>query len=216
MSEPVFGAVEGGGTKFVCAVGSSSAGILYTASVRTSSPSEVFGRIKEFFSSSRSKCGRIAALGIASFGPIELDRRSRGYGALLATPKPGWTGASYPAGLSDLAVPLVIDTDVNAAVLGETIVGAGKDCGKIAYVTVGRGIGVGVTHDGRPLKGISHFELGHIRPPRAAGDSFSGRCPFHGDFGAGDPRSMGGRISARSAPLTTLLILRRNILRISR
>lgn len=124
----------------------------------------------------------IAALGIASFGPIRLDRQAADHGCLLKTPKAGWSGAPILATLrARLDVPMQIDTDVNAAALAEYEYGAAKGCSSVVYVTIGTGVGGGVLIEGRPVHGALHPEIGHLRLRRADGDGFAGACPFHGD-----------------------------------
>ncbi|MFC3582185.1 ROK family protein [Sphingomonas hylomeconis] len=123
-----------------------------------------------------------AALGIASFGPIQLDPAHPDFGHILATPKPGWTGATVAATLTDgLACPWRIDTDVNGAALAEYHWGAGGQCTSLCYVTIGTGLGGGVLINGRAVHGAMHPEIGHLRLRRTIGDTFSGSCSFHGD-----------------------------------
>lgn len=123
----------------------------------------------------------VDAAGLAAFGPIDL-RPGPGYGTLLATPKPGWSGAPLAARLRDvLGAPVHADTDVNAAALAEARWGAARGHGDVAYVTIGTGVGAGILHDGRPVHGLPHPEAGHIRVAKAAGDAFPGTCPYHGD-----------------------------------
>ncbi|AKH41409.1 fructokinase [Altererythrobacter atlanticus] len=123
-----------------------------------------------------------AALGMASFGPLQLDPGREGFGTMLATPKRGWDGARIAEVLSaGLDCPWSIDTDVNAAALAEFRWGAGAGCGAICYITIGTGVGGGLLLDGKPVHGAMHPEIGHLRLRRAAGDDFPGVCPFHGD-----------------------------------
>ena len=121
----------------------------------------------------------LAALGIASFGPLDLAR-----GAMLPTPKPHWTDARIRDALNaGLDVPVAIDTDVNGAALAEFRWGAGAKQGfaSLCYITIGTGLGGGIVIDGAPVHGAMHPEVGHIRVRRAPGDTFGGTCPFHGD-----------------------------------
>jgi len=125
---------------------------------------------------------RLASIGIAAFGPVVLDENSRDYGRVLNTPKAGWTGSNLRAALAErFAVPVVIDTDVNAAARAEWQLGAGQGVRCLAYVTVGTGIGGGLVVDGRPLRGALHPEIGHIRLARREGDQVQSLCPFHGN-----------------------------------
>ncbi|WP_447724312.1 ROK family protein [Sphingomonas koreensis] len=122
----------------------------------------------------------LAGAGIAAFGPIVVDPAAANYGEVLATPKPGWTGANLRAALARrLGVPVAVDTDVNAAALAEAATGAGQGCPSLAYVTVGTGIGAGLARDGRTLTGALHPEMGHVPVLRFKGDTTPSACPFH-------------------------------------
>jgi fructokinase len=140
------------------------------------------------------------ALGIASFGPLDLDA-----GIIASTPKPGWRGADVKRQLEQAAgVPTAFDTDVNGAALAETRWGSGRGMEDFAYITVGTGVGVGLIVNGKPTRGFAHCELGHMRPVRLAGDSFPGSCPFHGDCveGLAAGPSLSARVGSRIADLT--------------
>jgi fructokinase len=174
----LIGAVEAGGTKVVVAVGTGPDDIRATARIPTTTPEEVTRAMLAFF----ERQPRIAAFGVGSFGPVRLDRAASDWGRLLATPKPGWSGASFAAPLIErFGVPVAVDTDVNVAALAEQRHGAARGATVAAYVTVGTGIGVGVVIDGRPLHGALHPEFGHLRIVRAPNDRFRGTCPYHGD-----------------------------------
>lgn len=122
------------------------------------------------------------ALGIASFGPLCLDRGSAGFGRILDTPKPGWSGVDVVGALNGrLGVPVSFDTDVAGAALAEGLWGAATGCAVHVYLTIGTGIGGGIVIDGKPLHGAIHPEIGHVRVRRSAGDMFAGACPVHGD-----------------------------------
>ena len=175
------GAVEAGGTKFVLALAQPDGTILERERIATREPAETLRDMAKWFEAMQTRHGAIAAFGIASFGPIDIDPASPAYGTLTTTPKPGWSGARYHDVLGHFGVPLAIDTDVNGAALGEWLRGAGQGMRTLAYTTVGTGIGSGVLHDGKPLSGVLHYESGHVRPARPAGDDWPGTCPFHGD-----------------------------------
>lgn len=178
MSEQLIGAVEAGGTKFVLAVARMDGTIVERVRMDTRTPAESFPELAAFF----AKHGPLAGIGIASFGPIDIDPASPAYGTFTTTPKPGWSGARFHDALAGLGAPILVDTDVNGAALGEWMSGAGQGCETLAYTTVGTGIGAGVLHKGASRGGISHLEAGHVRPPHdPARDPFPGRCPFHGD-----------------------------------
>jgi len=182
MTEQLIGAIEAGGTKFVLAVARPDGTILARERVATTSAAETMPKVLAFFQQQAAAHGQLAGMGVASFGPIEVDPAAPAYGTITTTPKPGWSGASFPALLAPLGVPLRVDTDVNGAALGEWLAGAGQGCRTLAYTTVGTGVGTGVVHEGRPLFGFSHFEAGHIRVPHdRAADPFAGICSFHGD-----------------------------------
>lgn len=122
----------------------------------------------------------LAGAGIAAFGPVVVDPAAPDYGEVLATPKPGWTGANLRAALAGkLGVPVAVDTDVNAAALAEAAMGAGRGCASVAYVTVGTGLGAGLARDGRTLTGALHPEMGHVPVLRFEGDATPSACPFH-------------------------------------
>ncbi len=124
----------------------------------------------------------IAALGIASFGPVEVRPNAKHYGRVLSTPKQGWSGADLIDALApSIEGPVALHTDVTAAALAEGRWGAARGCADHVYVTVGTGIGVGIIVGGAPVVGQLHPEAGHMRVPRRAGDGFAGSCPFHGD-----------------------------------
>jgi fructokinase len=172
-----YAGVELGGTKCVALLARSPDDILVRETVPTSSPGETLDALTAILSA-----WDYEALGVASFGPIDLDRCSPTYGHITSTPKPGWAGADVLGTLRRVAgAPAAFDTDVNGAALAEMRWGAGRGFDDFAYVTVGTGVGVGLIANGLPMRGFAHCELGHIRVPRLAGDTFAGSCPFHGD-----------------------------------
>lgn len=195
----LLGAIEAGGTKFACGLACGPGPLLDATRIDTRSPRETLTAVAEWFADQQRQRGPIAALGIASFGPIELDRQSSGYGKLLLTPKLGWTGADIVSPLrAMLACPIGLDTDVNAAALAEAQLGAGRGATSVAYVTVGTGIGVGMVLRGQPVHGRMHPEAGHISLKRDPRDlHFAGTCPFHGDCLEG--LASGPAIAARYA-----------------
>jgi fructokinase len=176
-------AIEAGGTKFIAAVFDADGDLRERARIATRDPASTLAEVRDFLDSAAARHGAVQAVGLASFGPLSLDRRALDFAHLRATPKPGWAGtdlrAMLPASLR--TAPFGIDTDVNAAALAEQRHGAARGCSSAAYVTVGTGIGVGLVLDGRPVHGLLHPEAGHLWPRRAEGDAFPGVCPFHGD-----------------------------------
>lgn len=179
----LIGAIEAGGTKFVCAVGTEDGQILRLATMPTLDPESTLTEVVGFFTTAEAELGRLAALGVASFGPLQLDPASPLFGSLTRTPKPGWSGVNLRHCLAErLGCPVSIDTDVNGAGIGEAALGAGRGLDCFAYVTIGTGIGGGLIVNGRPVHGLLHPEMGHVKVRRHPLDeSFSGCCPFHGD-----------------------------------
>ena len=173
----LFGAIEAGGTKFVCGVGDEYGKVSERVSFQTTTPEEVFKNAIDFF---RGK--KIQALGVGSFGPINLDQLSSTYGYITSTPKPNWQNIDLVGTLKkQLQVPIGFDTDVNAAALGELKWGAAKGLESCIYITVGTGIGVGAIVEGKLVHGLTHPEMGHILVRRHPNDSFTGLCPYHKD-----------------------------------
>lgn len=177
----IYAGVELGGTKCVATLAGDPAHVLAREVVPTSSPGETLDRLEHILLDWKRDHG-FEALGVASFGPIDLDRRSETWGHVLKTPKPGWAGANVAQRLTEkIGVPLAFDTDVNGAAMAEMRWGSGRGFDDFAYVTVGTGIGVGLFVSGRPTRGFGHCELGHVRVPQLAGGDWPGSCPYHGD-----------------------------------
>ena len=179
----LYGGIEGGGTKFVCAVGTPGGEILAETRYPTTSPEETLARAVDFFRGEVQALGPLAAIGIASFGPLDPRPGSASFGRILPTPKPGWTEADIVGPFrAAFGVPVGFDTDVNGAALGESRWGAGRGCNPVLYITVGTGVGGGALVNGKLLHGLLHPEMGHIRLPHdKTRDPFEGSCPFHGD-----------------------------------
>ena len=175
----MFGAIEAGGTKFICAIGSGP-GDLETVQIPTTTPAATLEAAIDFFRARRSE---LHAIGIASFGPIDLNPESWTYGYITSTPKPGWRNTDIVGAIRKrLDIPVGFDTDVNGAALGEARWGAARGLSDFLYLTVGTGIGGGAIVNGRVLHGLVHAEMGHIRVPHdRARDPFDGACPFHRD-----------------------------------
>jgi fructokinase len=169
----------------VCAIGSGPQDLV-RATIPTTTPEETLGRVVAFFQSpteGRLETASLAALGVASFGPVDLDPRSSTFGFITSTPKPGWSKVDICGVLRRaLGVAVAFDTDVNAAALAEARWGAARGLDNVLYITVGTGIGGGVVVDGSPLHGLIHPEMGHILVPHDRDeDPFPGACPFHND-----------------------------------
>lgn len=175
----MYGAIEAGGTKFVCGIGSSPENLRITQ-IPTTTPDVTIAEAVRFFKSSAE---RIKAVGIGSFGPVDLRRGSRTFGYITSTPKEGWKNFDLAGNISRaLNVPVGFDTDVNASALGEACYGAGRGLTDCLYITVGTGIGGGAIVNGSILHGLIHPEMGHIRIPHDLSvDPFQGVCPFHRD-----------------------------------
>jgi fructokinase len=201
----LFGGVEAGGTKFVCVVGTTIDDVRAETRIPTTTPAETLGQVVRFFEDAARAHGPLAAIGIGSFGPIDLHSSSPTFGAITATPKPGWAGTDVVGTLRRACgVPVGFDTDVNAAALGEWRHGAARGLDTFVYLTVGTGIGGGGLVGGRLLHGLVHPEMGHLRVPHDhVADPFPGVCPFHGDCLEG--LASGPAMAARwRAPAETL------------
>jgi len=178
------GAIEAGGTKFVCAIGRrSGAELLVRQQFATGDdPVRLMSEVVRWFGEQEERLGRLAAIGVASFGPLDLRAGSGTWGCITTTPKSGWQWADLagPLRRGFPGVRLALDTDVNGAALGEQRWGAARGLEDFVYVTVGTGIGGGGMSGGRLLHGLMHPEMGHMLLPGVPGDRFPGVCPYHG------------------------------------
>lgn len=171
------GAIEGGGTKFVCGIGTADGQIIDRVSFPTTLPEETMAEVCRYFADKA-----IDALGVGSFGPIDPIPDSPTYGYITSTPKPHWGNVNVLGALQQqFDVPIGFDLDVNAAALGEAALGAARELGGCLYITVGTGIGAGLVANGRIVNGFTHPEMGHILVRRHPEDSYAGNCPYHGD-----------------------------------
>lgn len=179
----LFGGIEGGGTKFVCAVGVDPDTIRAEARFSTTTPRETMAQAVDFFKQQEAALGRLSAIGFACFGPLDPNPVSPTYGRILPTPKPGWTNADVVGILrNSFDIPINFDTDVNGAALGEWRWGSAQGLDTFIYLTVGTGIGGGAYVEGKLLHGLIHPEMGHIAVKHDfEADPFEGVCPFHGD-----------------------------------
>lgn len=176
----LFGSIEAGGSKFVCGLGTGPDDLV-TASIPSTTPAATLDGVIGFF---RERAGgELSAVGIGSFGPVDLDPLSATFGYITCTPKNGWQNCDVAGAVGRaLGVPVGFDTDVNAAALGERRWGAGRELTDFLYLTVGTGIGGGAMAGGRVVHGLTHTEMGHIRVPHdTAADPYRGGCPYHGD-----------------------------------
>jgi len=180
--QPLLAGVELGGTKCVCILGSGPQDVRAQVSIPTGQRDSTLDRINSVLDDWRDTHGPFEALGLASFGPIDLRPQSKTFGFITSTVKPGWEGTDVFGRLGGHRnLPVQINTDVNGAALAEGRWGAARGLDDFAYITVGTGIGVGLIVSGRPVFGCNHTELGHIRIARLPGDTWPGICQFHGD-----------------------------------
>jgi fructokinase len=179
----LFGAVEAGGTKFVCAIGDENGTLHAESRIATTDPDTTLARVLGFLRDHSRESGKLSAIGVASFGPLVLNHDSARYGCIDNTPKTQWSNVNIVGRLAQqFSCPIGFDTDVNAAALAEHRWGAGQNISNLVYLTVGTGIGGGVLVDGAALHGLMHPEIGHVRLRRHPLDvNFDGVCPFHGD-----------------------------------
>ncbi len=172
----LYGALEAGGTKMVCAIGNEKGEILEQISIPTITPEETMPQILAYF-----KEKDIAALGVACFGPVDLNKESKTYGSILHTPKIPWRNFDIVKYLKDgLQIPIGFDTDVNGSLLGEATWGCAKGLQNAVYFTIGTGVGAGIMTNGKLLHGMLHPEAGHILLKVREDDSYKGKCPTHG------------------------------------
>lgn len=179
----LYGGIEAGGTKFVCLVGNDPDHVFWEERFPTTSPWETIHKVAEFFLP-YAKSKELAAIGVASFGPLDLNLDSSNYGRITTTPKPGWSQVDlYGEIQRNLGVPVAFDTDVNAAAFGEQYwISENRYLDPFVYMTVGTGIGIGVIVNGFPLHGLVHPEAGHFALPHDwHRDPFPGVCPYHGN-----------------------------------
>lgn len=184
MAQPsLFGAVEAGGTKFLAAIGNERGEILAQHRIPTADPHSTLAALHAFLRRQAETFGPLAAIGMASFGPVELDKNSVRHGFIGRTPKPQWSGTDMIGSLAqEFRCPIAFGTDVGAAALAEHRWGAGREVNDLVYLTIGTGIGGGIMVNGAPIHGLMHPEIGHIFPRRHPQDlRFEGVCPFHGD-----------------------------------
>ncbi|PTO40493.1 fructokinase/branched chain amino acid--2-keto-4-methylthiobutyrate aminotransferase [Enterococcus mundtii] len=177
MSSKRYGSIEAGGTKFVCAIGNEQFEILETSIFPTEDPDKTMEQVKDFFSRYH-----VDALGIGTFGPIDIDENSATYGEILASPKKAWRGFNFIQAVEKwFSNPIFLTTDVNSSAYGEYAVGHAKSASSCVYVTVGTGIGAGVIQNDHFIGGTTHLEIGHGFVNRHKNDfDFSGVCPYHG------------------------------------
>lgn len=205
--DSLVGAIEAGGTKFVCAVGTGPGERLQARALFPSGddPAKLLDVVSEWFADQERGLGQLGAIGIASFGPVDLNPGSPSYGYITSTPKHGWQNTDLIGGLRKRLrdLPVGFDTDVNGAALGEHAWGAAAGLTDFIYLTIGTGIGGGGMVGGQLMHGLLHPEMGHMLLPRVPGDDFPGVCPFHGACWEG--LCSGPAMNARAgAPAETL------------
>ncbi len=182
MAAALVGGIEAGGTKFVCAMGTGPDDLRAETRFPTTTPAETIARAIAFFQEHHAQTP-LAAIGIASFGPLDPDPASPTFGHITSTPKPGWANTDFVGPIRRaLGVPVGFDTDVNVAALGEHRWGAAQGLDTFIYLTIGTGIGGGGLVNGQLMHGLLHPEMGHIRVPHdQEADPYPGCCPYHGD-----------------------------------
>lgn len=182
VSTPLYGGIEAGGTKFVCAVGAGPGDIRAEVRFPTTTPGETLQRAIAFFQE-QQQIAPLVAIGVGSFGPVDVDPASPAFGSITTTPKPGWQQVDLVGALkAALGLPVGFDTDVNAAALGEYRWGSTRGLSVSLYLTIGTGVGGGGVIEGRLMHGLIHPEMGHMRLPHdRAVDPYPGHCPYHGD-----------------------------------
>ncbi|MDO5047566.1 MAG: ROK family protein [Anaerococcus sp.] len=174
----MFAAIEAGGTKIISAIADEEFNIIDKIKIPTTSPSESFGLIRDFLMAYKDK---LKAIGVGSFGPIDIDEKSRTYGQILNTPKKGWSNFNIYNQLNkDFDIKITITSDVNASAYGEYAFGLSEDKKSLVYFTVGTGIGAAYIQDGLLIGGRSHPEMGHMIINKHQDDGFKGSCPYHG------------------------------------
>lgn len=188
--------LELGGTKCILVLGRPDGSIVDEVRIPTRDPEGTLGEALAQLDKWREGEG-FAGIGIASFGPLDLDLGSNGYGTIVTTPKRGWSGVPVVQPFRRYGVPIGLDTDVIGAARAEQRWGAARGLTDFAYITVGTGVGVGSIINDRPVQGLGHGEMGHGRGPRLEGDSWPGACAYHGDCIEG--LASGSAIAARSS-----------------
>jgi fructokinase len=176
----LYGGIEGGGTKFVCGIGNENGDIIESVSIKTTTPEETVMQIQELYKIGWKKYD-LKKIGIGCFGPLDLDKGSKTFGYITSTPKSGWQFFNLRESLNKaLEKKIVLDTDVNAAALGEYFWGNGKGYNDFVYITIGTGIGAGIMSNGKLIHGLMHPEVGHILiPDEKILEGFDGVCPYH-------------------------------------
>lgn len=173
-----FGSIEAGGTKFVLVAADENYNVIQRKRIPTTTPKETLSKCLSFF-----KKHQVSALGIGSFGPIDIDQKSKSYGYILKTPKSNWANTNIVGVLRDaLHIPVAFTTDVNASAYGEYVAGHAKDCSSVVYFTIGTGIGGGAIQNDQFIGGLTHPEMGHTLIVPRSDDSFCGICPFHHNY----------------------------------
>lgn len=175
----MYGSIEAGGTKFVCAIGNDELEIIERTSFPTTEPEETMAQVIAFFKKYEND---LQSIGVGSFGPIDIHRESKTYGYITSTPKLAWQNFNFVGSLKkQFNLPVAWTTDVNAACYGEYVKGHGDGLTSVVYYTIGTGVGGGAVQKGMLIEGFSHPEMGHMLVRRHKEDTFEGACPFHKD-----------------------------------
>lgn len=189
--------IELGGTKCICILGAAPDRVIEQVRIDTRDPSSTLAEMDAVLDRWHAE-HRFEALGIASFGPLQLDPGGPDFGTIVSTTKPGWSDTPLLSRFDRFDVPTAIDTDVVGAARAEQRWGAAQGLTDLAYITVGTGVGVGAIVADRTVRGRGHGEMGHMRAPRLPGDDWPGVCSFHGDCVEG--LACGAAIAQRHGP----------------
>lgn len=179
MDQQLYGGIEIGGTKVICAVGDDQGTVLSQATFKTAGVDATMQTIAAFFTSNKT----VRAVGVGSFGPLQLTASAANFGHIYHSPKAGWEQVDLKGLLETrLRLPIRLETDVNCAALGELYFGVARQLENFIYLTVGTGIGGALVRGGKIVHGIQNLEMGHVRVPhKVLANDYSGSCPFHGD-----------------------------------
>lgn len=178
LTDNYYAVLEAGGTKFNCAIINAKREIVAQQRIPTTTPEETLHTSLAFYKEQQQAGYAFSSMGIASFGPLDLNPQSPAFGSITKTPKPHWSDTPLRAFFADkLDCDVVIDTDVNAAALAEHRWGAGQGCNVVVYITVGTGVGGGIVVNGHTVRGMVHPEMGHMLVSPAS--ELTGTCPYH-------------------------------------
>lgn len=174
----IVAAIEMGGTGCKVAISDANGQYdsQYSTNIITTDPKSTLSAIHTWLEEKKTE-RPFSAIGIACFGPVDLDKNSKTYGYITTTPKPGWQYVDVVGSVKDFNVPIAFETDVNAPAMTEAALRGDTSA---AYITIGTGVGVGLVLESYPVHGLMHPEAAHIKCERCPGDDYPGNCPYHG------------------------------------